>query len=147
MDYTEDFSLKCNKNNCNGIAISLHECGDVNYKWSGDIIIKYYNEKEEKRYSSIIDMSIIADKYNIKDKFIYTKLEGYFRYSKNKLINKIQNGWWNKWNNIEIERWLKKYNLIIPYARDTHKIEYKDLKTGRLTTPYTDWSYYQHIEL
>lgn len=46
MYYKEDFSLKCNKNNCTGIIIAqYHSINNINPWSSKNIKIKFYNEK------------------------------------------------------------------------------------------------------
>ena len=56
MYYKEDFSLKCNKNNCTGIIIAqYHSISNINSWSSKNIKIKFYNEKKNKQYVAVID--------------------------------------------------------------------------------------------
>lgn len=68
MYYKEDFTLKCNKNNCTGIIIAqYHSLISINSWSSKNIKIKFYNEKKNKQYVAVIDMSEIAQAYNTKN--------------------------------------------------------------------------------
>ena len=83
MYYKEDFSLKCNKNNCTCIIIAqYHSISNINSWSSKNIKIKFYNEKKNKQYVAVIDMSEIAQAYKLEESFIYVKIDRYYRYSK-----------------------------------------------------------------
>ena len=87
MYYKEDFSLNCNKNNCTGIAIAeYHSLISTNPWTSKNIKIKFYNEKKNKRYVAVIDMSKIAEAYKLEESFIYVKIDRYYRYSKKQMM-------------------------------------------------------------
>lgn len=87
MYYKEDFSLKCNKNNCTGIIIAqYHSISNINSWSSKNIKIKFYNEKKNKQYVAVIDMSEIAQAYKLEESFIYVKIDRYYRYSKKQMM-------------------------------------------------------------
>ena len=137
MAYTEDFTIKCNQNNCNGIATSFYTGRHTQDGWN-DIIVKYYNNKKRKNYCAMINMNYIADKNNIKDKFIYIDLERYNRYSKYKMIKKItsKNEHWYHWVDRAIRNWLEEHDLFQAHSIIPHVIWYQDLKTNKRTVPW-----------
>ena len=147
MSYTTDFTLKCNKNNCNGIAVAYLAASTAsNYPDHGNILVKCYNEKKKQRYVIVVDMSFVADKYNIKDKYIYCKMEDYERYSKKRLIN-LYKDWQCFIRPYLINRFAKEHGLIIPCASAPHTITYTDIKKRKTETVYCSYSDHTYMEV
>lgn len=124
MYYKEDFSLKCNKNNCTGIAIAQYH--SLSSKSGKNIKIKFYNEKKNKQYVAVIDMSEIAQAYKLEKSFIYVKIDRYYRYSKKQMMYLVN--LYKKFINYCISDYAKQNNIYCSCAIKPYAIEYYKLK-------------------
>ena len=127
MYYKEDFSLKCNKNNCTGIIIAQYHSSSNMNSWSNkNIKIKFYNEKKNKQYVAVIDMSEIAQAYKLEESFIYVKIDRYYRYSKKQMMYLVN--LYKKFINYCILNYAKQNNIYCSCAIEPYEYEYYKLK-------------------